>query len=84
MEGSSRSDVFYKEVKESMSNMIYFVEIEEDEYLYEENEYFYGVTECGRYVITTPYLSEARVFDDKSEAKKIADYWCGKVIEYIT
>jgi len=59
-----------------MSNMIYFVEIEEDEYYCE-------VTECGRYVITTPYLSQARVFDDKSEAKKIADYWCGKVIEYI-
>lgn len=58
-----------------INNLIYLVEIE-------ETEYFYEVTECGRYVITTPFLSEARVFDDKDETQKIVDYWGGKVIEY--
>ena len=48
----------------------------------EKWEYCSDISECGRYVIGTDYLSEAYMFNHEDEAQKTAEKFAGKLISF--
>lgn len=55
--------------------MIFVVELEDE-------KYFTGITECGRYALSSPYISDAVLFEDEKSASAIVETWGGKVNSY--